>query len=165
MTTRLLVLVRHAKTESGSPDIARALTEQGRRDAAEIGRWLQLHDFVPDLAAVSPALRARQTWQLAADRLPRPVRAEEDGRIFDNTVDDLLDVVTATEAQVARLAVVGHNPSMHALAVGLAGGDGEAVGSLADFPTATVAVFTVESEWADVGGSACPLAAVATCRG
>src|SRR4051812_50149249 len=69
MTQRRLVLVRHAKTEQGEPDPSRRLTNRGRRDARAIGQWLAKNGVVPDLVVVSPAARARQTWEIAAPEL------------------------------------------------------------------------------------------------
>ena len=64
---RRLMLLRHAKTEIDAPsgrDRDRRLDERGRRDAAEIGTWLGRHPPFPDFVQVSPAARAKQTWEL-----------------------------------------------------------------------------------------------------
>src|SRR5881409_1252762 len=57
---RRLLLIRHAKAEAGHRDLTRRLTERGRQDAREVGRWLSAQDLVPDAAVVSPATRAVQ---------------------------------------------------------------------------------------------------------
>src|SRR3954452_8438332 len=163
---RRLVLVRHAKTEQGAPDVSRALTERGRRDRREIGRWLAANDVVPDAVIESPPGRTRQTWQVAAEQLAATPPVNADQRIYDNSVSDVLAVARDTDDSVQTLAIVGHNPSMHGVAIGLLGGDGEAAaGQLREFPTATVAVFTVDGGWEDVGRLAASLAAITTCRG
>ena len=64
---RRLMLLRHAKTETDAPsgrDQDRRLDNRGVRDAAEIGAWLGRHPPFPDLVQVSPAVRAKQTWEL-----------------------------------------------------------------------------------------------------
>src|SRR4051794_41063167 len=165
MTQRRLVLVRHAKTEQGAPDVSRALTERGRRDAREIGRWLAANDAVPDAVIVSPSVRTRQTWQLAAEQLAGTPPGNADQRIYDNGVSDVLAVARDTDGSVQPLAIVGHNPSMHGVAIGLLGGADAAAEQLREFPTATVAVFAVDGGWADVGRLAAPLTAITTCRG
>jgi phosphohistidine phosphatase len=56
-----LILWRHADAEDGAPDLARALTPKGRKQAARVAQWLLQHlpkDF--ELIA-SPAVRAQQT--------------------------------------------------------------------------------------------------------
>jgi len=71
---RRLILFRHAKTEARSPsgdDASRRLTERGRDEAALMGRVLAEAGFLPDLALVSPAVRARETWEALAASLPK----------------------------------------------------------------------------------------------
>jgi len=166
MTQRRLILVRHAKTEQGSPDIARALTERGRRDAREIGRWLAATDNVPDQVALSPSVRTRQTWEIAAEQLKSAPTVREDQRIYDNSVGNLLAIIRDTEPSVRTLAIVGHSPSVHGCAVGLLGGvGGDAAEELQEFPTATIAVFAVDGDWNEAGSAPATLVAVTTCRG
>src|SRR6478735_578713 len=66
---RTLVLLRHAKSDwsTGEPDPRRPLAGRGRRQAPEAGRWLAANLDAIDLAVVSPATRARQTWELAGE--------------------------------------------------------------------------------------------------
>ncbi len=164
MTTRRLVLIRHAKSKpEGEPDSARELAKRGRADAATIGRWLVEHDSVPDLAVVSPARRARQTWELAAAELDAAPAVQIDERIYDNTVSALRSVVRDVPDDIQTVAVIGHNPSMHGLAIALdGGGSATASGTAAraeldrDYPTSAVAVFAVPVSWArlDIGGAA-----------
>src|SRR5437764_10634528 len=90
---RRVVLVRHAKTEQGFPDLERVLTGRGRRDAAEIGRWLEAQRIAPDLVVVSPATRAKQTWELAAAELDGDPPTEVDDRVYTNSVEALLEIV------------------------------------------------------------------------
>ncbi len=145
-----LLLIRHAKTEQGSPDESRPLTDRGRRDAAAIGEWLRTQDVVPDLAVVSPAVRAQQTWELTGI----DAKTEVDARVYDNTVSDLLDIVRGTDESVSTLAIVGHNPSIEAFAARHCG-PGE-------ISTATVVVIAVDGTWAE-GSPRC--LDVNACRG
>lgn len=116
MAPRTLVLVRHAKSDwSGEhADLDRPLAPRGRRQATEAGRWLAAHGPRLDLAVVSPATRARATWDLVAAELaaPPPVRVEAAAYTFDG--DDLLDVVRGLEGPGA-VALVGHNPALEEL--------------------------------------------------
>ena len=75
---RRLMLLRHAKTERAAPgarDRERKLTQRGRDDAPAIGAYMVQHGLIPDLAVVSPAARAQQTWTLVAAMLPKAPRA------------------------------------------------------------------------------------------
>ena len=66
MSERTLILLRHAKSDwSGSvPDVDRPLARRGHRQAPQAGRWLADNIDSIDLAVVSPANRARRTWEL-----------------------------------------------------------------------------------------------------
>ncbi len=115
-TPRTLVLLRHGKSDwSGDhPDHDRPLAPRGRRQAAEAGTWLAAHGPPLDLAVVSPAARARATWELAAAELSDPpvVRVAEAAYTFDG--EDLLDLVRGLDGHRA-VALVGHNPALEEL--------------------------------------------------
>jgi phosphohistidine phosphatase len=127
---RRLLLLRHAKTERaamGQSDRDRKLMERGRADATIIGAYLARHNFVPDLALVSPATRAAETWTLVAASLVNaspPVVTDE--RIYNAAPETLIDLIRET-SQARSVIVVGHNPGLHDLAMQLiASGDVEA---------------------------------------
>jgi phosphohistidine phosphatase len=145
---RQLILLRHAKSDwSGSePDPLRPLATRGRRQAPEAGRWLAEHIPAIDLAVVSTATRAQQTWQLASAELavPPPVRNED--RVYAATLDELLDLVHELPAGAGTVVMVGHNPGFEALASTL-------VGESVPMPTSALAVIAFIGGWedADVG--------------
>jgi len=126
---RRLLLLRHAKTERPEPgerDRDRKLTKRGRADAATIGAYMARHGLVPDLVLVSPVTRAQDTWALLAPAFAKapPVTLEE--RIYDATPEQLVRLIREPR-QANALLVVGHNPGMQQLAVGLiASGEVEA---------------------------------------
>jgi phosphohistidine phosphatase len=165
----VLLLVRHAKAVGDAvSDADRRLAPRGIRDAAAAGRWLHDHGLVPDQAVVSPALRAIQTWDAMSDELSDVPATVNDERIYENTIDSLLSVVHGTAESAHTVAVVGHNPSMHALAAALddGEGDGEARTSIRDaFPTMAIAVLDVTGRWADLALGAATLREVAAPRG
>jgi phosphohistidine phosphatase len=157
---RRLMLLRHAKTENDAPsgrDQDRRLDQRGRTDAAQIGGWIGRHPPVPDLVLVSPAIRAHQTWEIAAEAMknvsPQP-RIELLPELYGADPSQLLQTVrAASSADPKTLLLVGHNPGMHELALALTG-SGEAAGrnALADnLPTSGLAVldFAVD-DWDDV---------------
>lgn len=157
---RRLMLLRHAKTESNAPsgrDRDRRLDERGRRDAAEIGGWIGRHPPFPDLVQVSPAVRARQTWDIAweamKDDAPQP-RVESVDDLYGADPAQLLQAIRMAAADdPKRLMLVGHNPGMHELALKLAG-SGDAAGRKAlgdNLPTSGLAVFDFDvKDWNDV---------------
>jgi phosphohistidine phosphatase len=120
------MLLRHAKTERAGPgerDRDRKLMKRGRADAPAIGAYMAHHGLVPDLALVSPAARAQETWALVAPALAKTPKMVSDERIYNATPQVLIGVIAAARKAKALL-VVGHNPSLHELALQLiASGD------------------------------------------
>ncbi|WP_137291923.1 SixA phosphatase family protein [Nocardioides dongxiaopingii] len=154
-TPRTLVVMRHARAESlGTTDFDRALTEGGRADAADGGRWLAGFGVVPQHALVSAAVRTAQTWRETAAAAGWVVEPELDRGLYAADVDNALDLVRALDEAVTSAVVVGHNPTVAALAQLLDDdeGDVEAGNAMAtgSFPTSATAVFTCRGSWADV---------------
>ena len=125
---RRLMLLRHAKTERAQPgerDRDRKLTKRGRADAPAVGAYMAHHRLVPGLALISPAARAQETWTLVAAAFAKTPRTVNDERIYNANPETLIGVIAATHKAPALL-VVGHNPSLHDLALQLiASGDVE----------------------------------------
>jgi phosphohistidine phosphatase len=118
---RRLMLLRHAKTERAEPggrDRDRVLMKRGRDDATVIGNYMSDHGLVPDLAIVSPAARAQETWELVAAGFAKAPRMATDGRIYDAIPETLINLIGETRKAPALL-VVGHNPGLHELALQL----------------------------------------------
>ena len=137
-----LILLRHGKAESVSAtggDFDRALTGRGRRDCALMGRVLAEAGVSVDLALVSAARRAQETWEEASRAYPdtpsQTVRA-----LYLAAPEQILAAVQ-TVSEALSVLVVGHNPGLHELALGLAESAGVRDPRLESFPTAAAAVF------------------------
>ncbi|HVU60380.1 MAG TPA: histidine phosphatase family protein [Mycobacteriales bacterium] len=167
MINRTLVLIRHAKAEpTADSDTLRPLAPRGRRDAEAAGRWLADLAVSPGLALVSTAVRAQQTWEGIAGAFPSaPMRSEP--RIYDNTVEALLAIISEVPDEVESLVLVGHNPSMHGLAITLDDGDGHEAAQAAlhdGYPTCAITVFDVACGWSDLAYGAARIRAFAAPR-
>ena len=161
---RRLVVLRHSKSAwpEGAADLDRPLSARGQRDAAAAGRWLLGQGFIPDLVLCSIASRTRQTWDLASEQLDWADAGGDvyyDARLYEATVDGLTAVVQETPADVAILALVGHNPGAAGLAATLAGEP------QMTFPTSAIAVVEFSGGWAQLGPGAGRLAAYWTPKG
>ncbi|MFG2879031.1 SixA phosphatase family protein [Streptomyces sp. NPDC048337] len=157
-----LVLLRHAK--SAWPDVAdheRPLGPRGLRDSPAAGRWLRDAGCLPALVICSTALRARETWALAAGQLGIEVPVRFDERVYAAEPEDLLEVMSEVPEEVQTLLLVSHNPGLADLAVSLAreavdAAEAEAIKRLSEkFPTSAIAVFACPGPWQElVPGSA-----------
>lgn len=143
---RTLVVLRHAKSDRGAPvgDSDRPLAARGRRQAPDAGRWLAAHLGAPDLAVVSTATRARQTWDLAAAELPAapPVRFDPDAYTFSGA--GLRALVRRLPEDSGTVVLVGHNPAVEELVESL-------TGCWVRMPTAALAVVALAAWDAGTG--------------
>lgn len=104
-----LILWRHAEAHmarEGQPDLERALTSKGERQAARMAEWLAQRLAQTTRVIASPALRCQQTVR-ALDRSYKtlPELGPEQG------VDDLLKAARWAQAGDPVL-VVGHQPTL-----------------------------------------------------
>lgn len=154
---RRLILLRHAKTERDAPsgkDQDRRLDERGRHDGAEIGRWLALRDYRPDLVLVSTATRTQETWELLRAAMPS-AKAKHLPELYGADISELLKIIHAVaDADPQCLLIIAHNPGLHELTLGLVG-SGDAAGQRAlavNLPTSGVAVIDFKTDdWDDIG--------------
>jgi phosphohistidine phosphatase len=146
-----LILFRHGKAEHESAsgeDFDRKLAPRGVRDSAEMGETLARLGLIPDLALVSPAARARETWAAAEAAFPKAeVRLEP--ALYNADPGAIRQAAAAAGRSCATVMVVGHNPGLQELAVRLLM-EGSAPPALVaraqrQFPTAAAAVFLIDS--------------------
>ena len=141
---RLLIL-RHAKSDWNTPgeaDFDRPLAPRGRQAAPRMGRYMLDQGLTPDLVLCSPAVRAQQTWQLAAQAFESPPRLEFVPALYHASPHDVLDVLREQGGRAATVCVVGHHPAVDGTALMLAGsGDQAALERIrAKYPTGALVV-------------------------
>lgn len=118
---RELILLRHAHAEASCAsgrDTDRPLSEEGRREADAAGRWLGEQGLRPDRVLVSPALRARETADLALAHFWKEANASprrEEAAIYEAMPGDLAALADQNR-DADRLLMVGHNPGFEQLA-------------------------------------------------
>jgi phosphohistidine phosphatase len=105
-----LLLWRHGEAEPGEPDLGRALTGKGEKQARRMAAWLHAH--LPDSARVlvSPARRSQQTAQALAELAPRKLKTV-DALAPGASVEDVLRAVRWPDAK-SVVVVVGHQPTL-----------------------------------------------------
>ncbi len=166
VVTTTLILLRHAKSAypEGVSDHDRPLSARGRRDAPVVGLLLAGHVPDIDLALVSTAVRAQQTWDLArpAVRVTEQLDVPE---LYLASPDTMLRRIRAVT--VPRLILVSHNPGTEDLAERLtANTDSPSyMKMLTKFPTSAFAVLTSEAPFAQWGFGSATLTAFEVGRG
>jgi phosphohistidine phosphatase len=142
-----LILLRHGKAEADSisgDDFDRRLAPRGIRESAQMAAQLADMGFKPDLALVSPAARARGTWESAVDAFSG-AETRFDDQLYHADSGRIRRVAETAGQGVGTVIVVGHNPGLQELTVRLLM-EGSAPSSLIaraqrNFPTAAAAVF------------------------
>ena len=155
---RSLILLRHAKSAypDGVVDHDRPLAPRGIREAGLAGDWLRANLPRIDQVLCSTAVRARETLTRAG--VDAPVRHVD--RLYGATPATVIDEINAVADDITTLLVVGHEPAISAVAVGLSGADGTksaaAESISAKFPTSGIALLHVAGRWNDLepGGAA-----------
>ena len=145
-----LLIIRHAKSSWDAPalgDHERPLNPRGREAAPQMGQRLAARRLIPGLLVASDARRARETAELLAQCMGLDAeRIILEPRLYPADAEDCLEIIRELPDEHDRVAIVGHNPTLHELAEYLVGLEVD------KFPTAAVvhARFRVD-RWAEVG--------------
>jgi phosphohistidine phosphatase len=113
---KTLTLVRHAKSswqDGALSDRERPLNERGERDAPLMGQRLVSAGIRPSLMISSPAVRAWTTAKILAQEIGYPIEfLQRENDLYLASLDDLLGVLVAQDAEFNNLLLVGHNPGL-----------------------------------------------------
>lgn len=146
MAEHILILLRHSKSDwtGDEADIDRPLGKRGRRQATEAGQWLATHVDRIDLAVVSPAERARATWDRVSAELGERPRTRHDDHAYAASTDDLLGIIRGLGEELGTVVLVGHNPGLEGLAETL-------TGDRVPLPTSALALIELRVPWQSAG--------------
>lgn len=153
-SARTLVLMRHGRASQEGSDFDRHLEPEGRDAAVEAGRWLAGRGIGADAAIVSAARRTFGTWAALRDGAGWQVEPDVDRALYHADPESALDLVRLVGDDVTSLVVVGHNPTVASLAQLLDDGEGDLEAGIAmagGFPPGSLAVFSYDGSWADLG--------------
>ena len=107
--------------------------------------------MTPDLALVSAARRARETWEETAPAFPH-ARCDSSRLLYLASSEQLAQLAASATEPVNSLIIVGHNPGLHDFALALfarqpspSPADNPLIGA---FPTAAAAAFRIDASGA-----------------
>jgi len=145
-----LSIFRHAKSswaDPGQADAERPLNARGRKAAVAMGRYIAGEGLLPGRILCSTSVRTRETVARAFGDIKGAPEPEFVDAIYLAPAERLLDLVRKLPARDGRVMIVGHNPGLQDLALGLVAPD--ANGDLArlaeKLPTAALVVITFEA--------------------
>ena len=144
---KTIYLMRHAKSKRGPEyptDYGRPLAKRGKRNAAEMGRFLVEQDCLPDLIWSSTAERARDTTLRLIQAADYQGEVRFTASLYDTEDETYLDMVWDLDDTLTSVMFVGHNPTTATVIESLCG-------AWLRMPTAAIARvdFEVDS-WRDV---------------
>ncbi len=154
---RTLYVFRHGEAAPGSADLDdefRPLTEKGRRDVLRFGAILRRTP--PTVVWCSPATRTRETLAgLVASAAPTALPTTHEPRIYDASLDALLEVLAETPRDATVAALVGHNPGVSDLVRTLLAPETKGLGPITP---GTLVVLRTRAAWDALGRKSCTLA-------
>jgi len=160
-----LILLRHAKAERGTPEVAdhdRGLTQDGKRTATAMGAAMRGLGLTPDVVLVSSSLRTQETLDALEPWEDRP-NIETISGLYMASFLQIRDILRELPETMRSVLVIGHNPGIHELAQLLAGaaGSNPAKPDLArlaeEYPTSALTEFIITTPWHKLGGAGATL--------
>ena len=112
-----LILWRHADAEDTTPDMERALTSKGRKQAAQMARWLRAQLPHDTRVLVSPAVRAQETAAALTHDF------ETEAAIAPGASYAAVLACTKWPEAKGAVLVVGHQPTLGQVAALLVSGE------------------------------------------
>jgi phosphohistidine phosphatase len=149
---RTVILLRHGKSswsDRALADLDRPLAPRGKRASKRIAKYMRRKRIRPALVLCSPSLRTRQTLAAIEPSLDEGCSVELVPELYAASERELLERLQVVPESVSSVMLIGHNPSLHQLALLLAsrGADLPRLGE--KFPTGVLATLVVDSEsWA-----------------
>ena len=148
MTSRLLYLVRHAKSDwayEGLADIDRPLNERGYRDAPVMAARIAKLGHAPERIVSSSAVRALSTALIFARQFDHDAAAVViEPKLYEASPAAFLQVLAAQPDRAQKVMVFAHNPTITDVASDLSGV------VISDMPTTAVACIRFEAaSWSD----------------
>ena len=114
-----IYLIRHAKStwkNLSLDDFERPLNKRGKCDTPFMGELLRAKNILPDLILASPALRAKSTAEIIAQKLNVLKKIHFDANIYEANSNTLESIITQIDDKYNNIFLVGHNPGLNMLA-------------------------------------------------
>ena len=143
-----LIIFRHGKAEQDTmakDDYDRNLTERGRKNAFEMGAFINKKTGTPDVILSSSAKRAHETAILAAEGMEYSKdQIHTDQNLYFAPARWIMNVISKLPNDIDSCVFIGHNPGLTDLINSLGV-------NLDNLPTASTACFEFNVEsWVDI---------------
>lgn len=162
--SRELWLLRHAKAkrEAGMEDFDRPLKKRGKRNAWELGVWLNQQNLIPDWVLSSPAKRAMSTTTRVLEAMDEiDLTIMRDKRLYED-MEQLLIALAECPVNAQKVLLVGHNPALEELLIHLVGLNNLPSNHEKLLPTTGFARLAMPEDWTRLSKRCAELMAVIT---
>lgn len=143
-----IVLIRHAKSDWGHPDLDdfdRPLNKRGKDSTKIIGARLLNKVPMADLIISSSAKRTKQTIKRLTEEISYKGTVDFQKRLYLADIDDLDSAICTTDNSINTLYVCSHNPGITYFVNKLSGSH------IPNIPTCGVAFIQLEIDsWSDI---------------
>lgn len=144
---KTLILIRHATAAPASRDIDRPLSDEGRREAADIARQIAPLLGTDTVILSSTARRTAETAAALLQQLDGQPTYREVSELYLAEANALFDVIRQQDTG-DTLVIVAHNPGLGQLAFDLGGAASPVIAR--GFAPATCALFHYSGDsWLD----------------
>ncbi len=156
-----LFLFRHAKAawaEPGMRDFDRNLSPDGVEEATKVGHELRKRGLKPNKIICSSAARAKQTFEAIDQGNGWKDLVDFDPTLYSTDAPGYLEVAAAVDME-GDLMLIGHNPMLEDLAIGLGqNGNDEAYTHInMGFGTACIAIIKFDGPMSGIQTAKCEL--------
>jgi len=163
----ILYVLRHAKSSWDDPpldDHERPLAPRGRAAVKLLAEHVRVNGIAPEEVLCSSARRTLETLEGVLPGHQALIEPE----LYRASAQEVLERLRRVPDHVNSLMLVGHNPAMHALVLGLVGpvdADGEMEAVRRKFPTGALATLTFACSWSELAPARAELTAYVRPKG
>ena len=113
---KTLYLVRHAQAENSFelPDKERLLTENGKKQASSLGKYMTSNNMPVDMIKCSSASRTIQSLEY----LTKNIKCDNNiflDNLYNASIGDIYEEIKNTPDDINNLMILAHNPTIHAI--------------------------------------------------
>ena len=113
-----LFVIRHAKSswkDSSLADFDRPLNKRGFKNAPFMGDYLKARAVTPDIILSSPAVRAKTTAEIIANKVHYNKKILYEKSIYEADSRTLHNTLSALDNRYNIVFLIGHNPGLNFL--------------------------------------------------
>ena len=113
-----LFVIRHAKSswkDYSLDDFDRPLNKRGFLNAPFMGDYLKFRSIVPDIILSSPALRAKTTAKIIANKVQYDKKIVYEKNIYEAGTSTLHNILSTLDNRYNTVFIIGHNPGLNLL--------------------------------------------------